>query len=344
VRICVVGDGIAGTLLAWRLAATAQVCLVSGGAANNDATGASGGLVRAFETDPGNAAAALDGLVQLYADDDLRRMAGYRETGSVYLTGRAPARGLLADVEARLPGSVSVIGGAEAGARFGICGAPGDSHAIVEQRSGYLNPGRLRDRIRALLPQLGVELAPGPLARLAARGGLGYEADGRFRYADAIVLATGAWTPRLLSANGLKAAGLRTKAVEYTVFAVDGPVPPPFVDEHSGLYGRPAGPGRILLGLPSGRWDIEPPGWADAGQQQRVHETARTVLPGLRLLAAVRSGAAVDAYCADGRLRLRPVTGGIYTFTGGSGGAAKTALAASAAAARGLAQCGEEQL
>ena len=333
-RICVVGDGIAGTLLSWRLATRARVQLVTGGATTRrDATGASGGLVRGFETARVNAADAVRSLAELYGDAHLRAVAGFRETGSVYLTRDPLDPATLGDIEDRLPGSVSVTSPAAVTERYGLHGDPADGVAVVERRAGFLSPGRLRDAIMATLPALGVEVVRAPLARVEGDDHPRYEAGGTVATADAIVLATGAWTGPLLAASGLDAGGLRTKAVQYTIFEVVGSCPPPFVDERSGLYGRPAGPGRILLGLPSDRWDVPPPIWVAAAEVEQVRAIARTVLPGLRLLAAVCSVAAVDSYAEDGQLRLRRVAPGVFTFTGGSGGAAKTALAAAARAA-----------
>jgi len=313
-RICVAGGGLAGTLLAWRLSARAgvRIRLLTGIPGAGDATGASGGLVRGFEPDPWNAAAATRSLVELYSDDTLREMAGYRETGSVYFPATPSVVG-------ELPGSV--LDTTEVAKRFGISAPPG--LAIVERRAGFIRPDRLRHRILAVLPDLGVEVVPGALHEL------------RTVDSDVVVLATGPWTGRLLTAAGLAATGLRTKAIQYTVYRADGRVPPSFVDEHSGLYGRPAGPGQVLLGLPTRRWDAEPGGQVREAEAREVAAVAGRVLPRLRLVTPVRTVAAVDAYAPDGRLRLRSVPGadGLFTFTGGSGGAAKTALAATACAA-----------
>jgi hypothetical protein len=115
------------------------------------------------------------------------------------------------------------------------------------------------------------------------------------------------------------------------------------VDEVSGLYGRPGDGDAMLLGLPSRRWNVDP----ERVSPQRaavtaVQETAARVLPAIRLTRRIRVTAAADAYLPQGRLALRPVLGSaagpvpagrIYTFTGGSGGAAKAALATSAVAA-----------
>jgi hypothetical protein len=158
-----------------------------------------------------------------------------------------------------------------------------------------------------------------------------------------VVLAAGAWTERLLVRNGLPAHGLRTKLIQYGLYEVDGPRPPAFVDEVSGLYGRPGDGETMLLGLPSKRWNVDP----ERVSPQRaavasVQETAARVLPGMRLTRRIRVTASADAYLPQRRLALRPVlasalgplpAGRLYTFTGGSGGAAKAALATSAVAA-----------
>ena len=329
-RICVVGGGLAGTLLAWRLACRgdAEVRLVTGIPGAADATRSSGGLVRGFEPDPDKAAEAADSLDELYRDPRVRDMAGYRQTGSIYLPSVQPPRCIIEGLEARLPGSVSVLDSRAAKRRFGFLDTPKDGVVIVERKAGYIDPDRLRYRVRALLPKLGVEIVP--TAARPCAGGFQTEP------ADVVVLATGPWTEGLLAAAGFPTGGLRTKAIQYSVCEVEGRLPPPFVDEHSGLYGRPAGPGRMVVGLPTQRWDVDPVAPVNGAEVCQVHAAVRKTLPSLRLCAPARSVAAADAYATDGRLRLRAVEPGLFTFTGGSGGAAKTALAASAAAARRL--------
>jgi len=59
----------------------------------------------------------------------------------------------------------------------------------------------------------------------------------------------------------------------------------------------------------------------------------RRRLPRLRLGPVVRRAGAADCYTEPAVLTLRTVAEGVYAFSGGSGGSAKTALAASARAA-----------
>ena len=344
-HLSVLGGGLAGALLAWRLAqqsAVDRVSLAPGPARDRDATAASGGAVRGYETEPVQRRLAIDSLTELLADERLRDWAGYTATGSIYRPADlAPLAVGAAEVSAALPGSVQLLTAAELGDR-GWSGeeAPASSVvAVAERQAGYLDPERLRSRVLADLAGRGrVELLPdGAVTDLAAGS---FQLAGVGHSCDVVVLAAGAWTPALLRTSGWDSAGLRTKAIQYTVFELADWRPGTFVDEVTGLYGKPAGAGQ-LLGLPTRAWDVEPDGpQPDPALSDEVFELAQQRFPRLRLVAGAQPVAALDCYSANFRLELRPVAGAhgrLHTFTGGSGGAAKTVLAASAQAARSLA-------
>ncbi len=347
-HVSVLGGGVAGALLAWRLARQPDVERVSiapGAARKRDATAASGGAVRGFEMEPGQRRLAIDSLTELLADDRLRDWAGYTVTGSIYrpLDPR-PIRAAAAEVEASVPDSVELLSAAQLHERgWAMTDAELASSgviAIAERQAGYLDPDRLRGCVLA-------DLASRDNVDILPDGAVDELAPGEFRLAgtrhccDVMVLATGAWTPALLAAAGWQRAGLRTKAIQYTVFGIDDWQPGTFVDETSGLYGKPA-PDGLLLGLPTQAWQVEPDGVeVDQALSRSVFELASQRFPRLRLQSGARPVAAVDCYSTDFRLALRPVLDSddrVFSFTGGSGGAAKTALAASARAAIQLTQ------
>jgi glycine/D-amino acid oxidase-like deaminating enzyme len=323
-RVIVVGAGLAGALLAWRLQAAGAAVVLIGlrTATRDDATAASGGIVRAFEPDPRLAALAAAGLAELRADPVLREWAGYREVGSLYLTtGPVPAP----------PTGAALLPAADVHRRFGLAGLPDAVTGVYEPHGGHIVPHRLR---AALLDRLvstvdaRVTVVKGTAVRLHT---------GDERAADAVVLATGPWTPALLhprSSTTTAHPALTTKHIQYGVHEVEGPPLPSFMDETTGLYGRPAGPGRMLLGVPATRYGVDPERpVADASLTEQVRDAARHRLPGHRIGPALRTVVACDCYCEPAGLALRRVAGALFTFTGGSGGAAKTALAASRAAA-----------
>ncbi|GIF07101.1 hypothetical protein Asi03nite_46390 [Actinoplanes siamensis] len=330
-NVAVIGGGLAGSLLAWRLAQYRGIRVTLYAAAAGGATAVSGGLVRCFEPDPVNAAAAAAGLAELLSSPVLAGWAGFRATGSVYVCPGVPDPAALA--AAAGPGHLDLCDPAQLRARWGLAGLPDGATGVVEPTAGYLSPARLAAAVRRDLLDRGGVLLPVAVRQVRAGAGRPQLLSGdTWIDADVVVVAAGAWTGALLPGTGL-----RTKAVQYVVCRARGPLPPAFVDETSGLYGRPDGPGRLLLGLPTDRWDV--PAHTDRFDPAclpRLRSRVRERLPGVRLGAVSAQVAAADGYSPDGRLALRRAPGTdlpLYTFAGGSGGAAKTALAVSAEAA-----------
>lgn len=310
----IVGTGIAGALLGRRLAAAgARVTLYAARGLPPDATAVSGGLTRGFEPDLERCRLAADSVVELRADPELAAAAGYRELGSAYLlaTAEPTLDVLVKEVDARLPGSVSVVDPPWSG-------VPAGAVAVLERHAGHLSPAALRGWA---LAGLSVEPAPADPLSLAAR-------------VDALVLATGRWTPTLLAAAGLPGLGLRTKAIQYALHPARGWTPPVFVDETTGLWVRPAAGDQVLLGVPSTRWDPVTP----TPEPELVAAAARAAYDrfGVDVGEPTAVVAAADAYADPPVLALRPAADRVVTFTGGSGGAAKYALAASRLAAAAL--------
>jgi hypothetical protein len=97
----------------------------------------------------------------------------------------------------------------------------------------------------------------------------------------------------------------------------------------------------MILGVASERWDVDSDSQdpcEEAAERAAAIATAR--FPRLRLTRRQSLVTAADCYTQPARLALRPIFNGddgLYTFTAGSGGSAKTALAASREAARDLA-------
>jgi glycine/D-amino acid oxidase-like deaminating enzyme len=315
-RVGIVGGGVAGALLAWRLVKAGCEVEVHTAPVEGDATAASGGLVRGFEPEAAACRLAAESLVELRAD--FRDVAGYREVGSTYLLapGADPAESVEI-VDAVLPGSLTVRTGAEP-----FRGAA--TTAIVERRAGYFSPARLR---AAVLARLGEVVRREPVERVELTPAVRL-AGGRTARYDVVVVASGPWTPELLQVSGLVVDGLRTKQIQYTLCDWRCAGLGAFVDEVTGLYGRPDERG-FLLGLPGQRWHVDPADvLPDPELRQRMVARARERL-GLPDDCALRTVAAADCYTDPPGLALREVVPGICTFTGGSGGAAKTALAAS---------------
>lgn len=364
-RACIVGGGLAGSLLAWRLVRARtddwRLDLVAGrrsgaggGQAGNgtaaatDATAASGGAVRAYETDPQQRGLAIASMVELLGSATLQRWADFRRVRSVYLRrSRDGLDGEVADIELMLPGSARVVTAGDL-AGDGWDGLHPGGCAVVEHHAGYTSPARLREAV----------LADGPLRRRVSvlageveaitpldSGAISCRVDGQCREYDLVVVAAGAWTSALLVRAGLPAAGYRTKSIQYRVYQVGDWCPPQFVDEVAGLFGRPTADGGLLLGLPTDEWDVDPdrpqltPALHDAAARLA---TAR--FPRLQLGPVLSQVASADSYCDQPVLTLRPLIDTdhqLFTFAGGAGGSVKTVLAATHRAAVQLVERGQ---
>jgi glycine/D-amino acid oxidase-like deaminating enzyme len=345
-RVCIIGGGLAGTLLAWRLAQTSEVervDLLLGRHTAQDATEMSGGVVRAYEADPEQRRLAVESLVELLGSTVLQDWSGFRQSTALYIRHGDPGLPTaLRQIEAELRGSAQLLSTSELFS-LGFQGLPYGTVAVSERLAGYVSPSRLRSAVLSdLVTRPSVTALSVPLDSLMPRVNgtvTAWAGQQRHEY-DVAVVAAGAWTPRVLVANGLSPQGYRTKSIQYTVYAAAGWRPPTFVDETSGLYGKPTPDGAMLLGLATREWDVVPgtrPVTAEL--HGRARELAALRLPRLELGAPLASVNATDCYCPRPVLALRPVpgtAGTVCTFTGGSGGSAKTALAASRRAAERL--------
>ncbi|HEX6498920.1 MAG TPA: FAD-binding oxidoreductase [Micromonosporaceae bacterium] len=348
-RIAVVGGGVAGSMLALRLAEQgAHVDLYRDPATSGmDATGASGGFVRGFETDLDQCRLAAASLAELRGDPMLARACGYRETRSSYfLRPDADPQPQLAVLDAAVAGSARVVPAAELARTLDLGPRPDGTVAVVERYAGYVDPDAMRRYAAARAADLGARVRDEPVAAVQAvpasdAGPAVTLVGGTVRRHDAVVVAAGAWTGRLLPVP------LRTRRIQYGVYPLARPDLGCLVDDLSTLYGRSYGDGAVLLGVATSAWGVAPGDIAaDPVCVERVSDVARTVL-GLAgpLPPPRRVTAATECFAADGGLRLRAVAGmpGVYSFTGGAGGAAKSVLASSrlAATALGAAMSGQ---
>jgi len=223
-RICVVGGGLAGSLLAWRLAeaGAGRIDVALGaptgrpaGTISGDATAASGGLVRGFEPDPVVSRAAVASLVELRASPTLRRWSDYREVGSLYVRDSpAVPRAQLAELDRALPGSAELLA-ADRLAALGWHGLPAYCTGVSERDAGYVSPGALRRAVLAdLTGRRAASLLPVTVRAVRARpdGLVRCQAATTGRDYDLVAVAAGRWTGRLLRHSGLPPAGLRTKS------------------------------------------------------------------------------------------------------------------------------------
>jgi glycine/D-amino acid oxidase-like deaminating enzyme len=339
VRVCIVGGGLAGAMLAWRLASPAwRLELVPGRKSTVDATAASGGAVRAFDPDPELCRLATASTAELLASRTLLRWAGFRRSETFYLPRSAEGlAGAVAGIEAALPGSAHLADGADLTRRGWV-----DLHtgcvAVHEHQAGYLSPAGLRAALLADAADR-MSVVDGEVAAVTLRGNgsVVCSIGGEDHEYDLVVVAAGAWTPALLRSWHLPAAGYRVQSIQYGLYLTGRWCPPTFIDEVISLFGRPAPGGSLLLGRPTRQWGVDPdrPPTTPA-LHAGAARLVRARFPRLRIGPAWKVVGSADCYGETPTLALRRVVDSdhrLFTFTCGAGGAAKTALAATRHAA-----------
>ena len=334
IRVAVIGGGLAGSLLALRLAERIggpHIELYLGTATHGrDATFASGGLLRGFETDLGECRLAAESLAELRRDPALAHGSGYQESPSCYfLHPEVDPDRQLTLLDEILGGSARLAPAGQVARAIGLGPRPEGTFAVVEQHAGHIRPDALRHYAVTRAAALGVRVSREAVASVEA--GPTLRVGGAVRRHDVVVVAAGAWTSALVPMS------LRTRRIQYGVYPLARPQLGCFVDELSTLYGRCHGAGSVLLGVATSAWGAAPgDDRPDPAYVDRVSEVARAVLALDGRLPSPRwSAAGVDCFADQGGLRLRVVdsTPGVFSFTGGAGSAAKSVLASSRLAA-----------
>ncbi|NLU80667.1 FAD-binding oxidoreductase [Micromonospora sp. HNM0581] len=332
--MAVVGGGLAGSLLALRLAERfggPSVDLYLGAATQGrDATVASGGMVRGFETDLDECRLAADSLAELRRDPALTHASGYQESPSHYfLRPEVDPDHQLALLDDVLGGSARLLPAGQVARTLGLAARPEGTFAVVEQHAGHIRPDALRSYAITRAVASGVRTHHEAVTSVEA--GPTVTVDGMVRHHDVVVVAAGAWSSALLSGS------MRTRRIQYGVYPLARPRLGCLVDDMSTLYGRPWGTGSTLLGVATSAWGAAPgDNRPDPAYEGPASEAARTVLGFDGPLPPPRwSAAGVDCFADHGGLRLRSVenVSGVFSFTGGAGSAAKSALASSRLAA-----------
>ncbi|MFF0485343.1 NAD(P)/FAD-dependent oxidoreductase [Streptomyces sp. NPDC004435] len=302
--VVVVGAGITGAAVAHHLARRGASVVVleqadRPGAAG--ATGFSGGMVRAYDPDPAVAPLAVAGL------------AAYRDPGR-WASGRAPLRTVgavtVADPaeEAALRAAARRVNDALGTSAHVVAGPPeaagvrlAGGIALVEPEAGWVAPAEVtadwleQARADGAVVRCGVRVRA-----VESRGGRpAVVTDAGTVLAGAVVAAVGPWGAEPVP--GLRpAAPVRSRSIQVSIVG-RGPSAPAhatFVDLRTGLYAKPVGADRTLLGMPHLVWDV-PVGAPPDPDHARATVTALTThFPWLATAPRLDTIRAADAYGA----------------------------------------------
>jgi sarcosine oxidase subunit beta len=340
--VVVIGGGVVGVSTAYALAAkgVGRVVLVEQAALANGASGRSGALIRMHYTNEEDARLAFASFPVFR--DWAEIMGGppvFTHTGFVAVVSHADAAALRENV-AMLRGigintsvlSPSGLKDLQPFVNTGDIGA-----AAYEPDSGYASPADVVEGFRRRAQELGAQIRQWtPVRRIVRRESavIGVETSAGRIDAGAVVVAAGAWAPRLCHEIGLVLPA-RPKALDTLLVTRPPELAKPhmvFIDHVLGTYFRPESEILTLVGVPCQVWDVDPdtmptglpPGAPTEGAQILTHR-----IPAMERAALARGYRAFDCYSADRHAILGTVPGvdGLYLATAFSGSGFKTAPA-----------------
>jgi len=339
--VVVVGGGVNGVSIAYALAArgVTRVVLCEQAALANGASGRSSALVRMHYTNEWDARLAFASFpVFKHWPEIMGGPAVFTHTGFVNVVAPAYAdalrknvrmlRGIGVNTTALTPGELHDL---QPFANVDDLGA-----AAWEPESGYADPAGTVEGFRRRASELGAQILQWTPVREILRSEsrvIGVETSAGRIAAGAVVVAAGAWAPRLCREIGIelpaRPKGLDTVQVERPPALAEPHVI--FIDNVLGTYFRPESRIRTIVGVPCQDWDVDPdapmvlaPGAAAIGAQMLTHR-----IPAMEGATLARGYRAVDCYSRDRHAILGRVDGidGLYLATAFSGSGFKIAPA-----------------
>src|SRR2546427_420771 len=214
------------------------------------------------------------------------------------------------------------------------------ARGAYEPASGYASPAEVVEGFRRQAQARGAQILQWtPATRIVRRESavVGVETAAARIDAGAVVVAAGAWAPRLCREIGI-ALDARPKALDTMLVTRPPEIAKPHmvvIDHVLGTYFRPEGDAQTIVGVPCQVWDIDPdtmptglpPSAPVEGAQMLTHR-----MPPMERAALSRGYRAFDCYSADRHAILGSVSGidGLYLATAFSGSGFKIAPAVGA--------------
>ena len=273
------------------------------------------------------------------------RMGGppvFTQTGFVAVVGHRDSAALRANVEMlkKIGIDTTALSPAELKTLQPFVNVDDVGAAAYEPASGYASPADVVEGFRRQAQARGAHILQWtPATRIVRRESavVGVETAAARIDAGAVVVAAGAWAPRLCREIGI-ALDARPKALDTMLVTRPPEIAKPHmvvIDHVLGTYFRPEGDAQTIVGVPCQVWDIDPdtmptglpPSAPVEGAQMLTHR-----MPPMERAALSRGYRAFDCYSADRHAILGSVSGidGLYLATAFSGSGFKIAPAVGA--------------
>ncbi|MGW4158339.1 NAD(P)/FAD-dependent oxidoreductase [Streptomyces sp. NPDC004788] len=334
--VVVVGAGITGAAAAHHLARRGLSVVVLDQAPRPaaGATGRSGGMVRAYDPDPAVAELALASLA-VYRDPArwASRRAPLHAVGAVTVADPAQETALR-EAAGRINGtpdaSAHVVTGRTEVAGIRLSGGV----ALVEPEAGWVAPSEVTEDWLAQAGADGAAVRCGVRVRaVEARGGRPVVCTdaGEIR-AGAVLAAVGPWAAKPVP--GLRPVSpVRARSIQVSIVG-RGPSAPPhatLIDLRTGVYAKPVGRDRTLIGMPHLVWDSAFDARPDPAHTRATLSALAAPFPWLAEAAHLHTVRATDAYGTAGAggaaYGLMEGTGvpHVWSVRGWNGGGVRTA-------------------
>lgn len=340
--VVVIGGGVNGASIAYALAreGVRRVVLVEKGALASGASGRSSALVRMHYTNEWDARLAWASFPVFTHWKEL--MGGpevFTRTGFLNIVAPEYADNLRKNVEMLRGIGINTVAltPAEVKELQPFINADDVGAAAYEPESGYANPADTVEGFRRRAVELGARVLQWtPVTRIVRTESriTGVEtSEGRID-APAVVVAAGAWAPRLCREIGLDLP-VRVKGIDTVLVTRPPELADPhmvFIDNIQESYFRPESWILTIVGVPCQDWDLDPDTISTALPPTAATEGAKILTHRIRAMeraTLARGFRAFDGYSADRHAILDRAEGidGLYLATAFSGTGFKIAPA-----------------
>jgi sarcosine oxidase, subunit beta len=337
----VIGGGVIGASIAYALTSRGlkNVVLLEREALAGGASGLSSGLVRMHYTDEWNARLAWASFPILqHWGDFMGAPPVFTPIGMLYVVAPEYAESLRRNV-LMLQGigvNTVTLGLEETRELQPFMNLADVGAAAYEPDAGYVNPADTVEGFRRRAQELGATFRQWtPVTEILGQGDrvAGVRTRSEVIQAPVVVVAAGAWTPRLLQTVG-SSFPVRVKGLDTAVVRCPAELAGHLscIDNLQGTYYRPDAGGLTIVGVPCQEWDLDPD-TASAGHRSEAAADAAQILTH-RIPLMERAGLqkvyrAIDGYTPDRQAILdrAPEREGLYVATGFSGSGFKIAPA-----------------
>ena len=340
--VIVIGGGVIGTSIAFALASAAvkRVVLLEKSALASGASGRSSALVRMHYTNVEDARLAWASY-PVFRDwtERMGEPPVFRRTGFVAVVGPQDAAALRNNVEMLRGIGIDTVAlsPAELKALQPVIDVDDIGAAAYEPGSGYASPADVVEGFRRQAHAHGADIRQWtPVTRIVTGGSAvrGVETPSGRIDAGVVVVAAGAWAPRLCKEIGV-GLDARPKAIDTMLVTRPPELATPHmvvIDHVLGTYFRPESDVLTIAGVPCQVWDIDPDTMPTGLPASAPIEGAQLLtrrFPAMEGAALARGYRAFDCYSADRHAILGAAPGidGLYLATAFSGSGFKIAPA-----------------